>query len=1357
MNKISTITSYIVSHFQSNPLVNTLAFEKTQEMDYQKENLYPLVNIDVINSRVDEELIYVDYTITIVEARDIINQLDNDKIYSSNLIDNLNETHAIAVKFINYFNIQNNDLDIDLEEIPELTFIKLKDGALDGVRFNLTFAITNDVSSCPSTSDIYPETYTNENDYFKIYSNKGIIFLDETGEAFRTSEGDIYINVDKIETDDTAQHIGIDSEGKIVIVPSTSGGTSSDFTKYDKTGGTISGSVSITESLSLPTLSASAGTFNNIGIDDQGQLVNIPIETTTAGDIQIAVVNKTGVSIPKGSAVYINGAQGSRATIALALGDTNLTTSLVVGLTSDDIPNNGIGYVVIIGEISGIDTSTFTNGDRVYVSPTVAGGLTNVIPVSPNNAMFVGTVTNSHATQGKIVINITYAVKLDRLIDVAISDASNTQVLTYEDSTGLWKNKDIPYWTAGTGTNSVVTKDSSNIASGDYSIASGLETKALGEGSHSEGYASEAVGYVSHAEGQHTFANGNASHSEGVDSIANGEASHAEGYQTTASGHSSHAEGQYTEALGDYSHAEGKGTVANGITSHSEGTASHANGDYSHSEGHLTHANGEASHVEGYQTRAEGYASHAEGNGTITLGDNAHSEGLTTEANAYASHAEGMYTKAQGDGAHAEGDSSEANAYASHAEGFGTQALGDNSHSEGSGTIAQGTSTHAGGNNSQANGDYSFVHGYFSIANGENSIVLGANITGNTADTTYVDRLNIKTVPTTGTSINHLGIDSTGRVVVAADIRITGGTYNSGTSTTTLTNNSGGTISISGYSDMNKSIYDTDNDGIVDRAESIVVYVDLQEAALKGDPVYISATGTPNSFVKRSKSVSGSTLPALGVMLEAGLGGTTKQAVIFGKVSNVNTSGMLVNSTVYVGVNGGFTNIKPSSNAQPIGTVIRVGGSDGVIAVNCEDVLPINAQADTGVLTFNGMTTATTTTINIGAATGYIVDNETNPASPFATSVNYTGQTGVTVTTRLTGTESFVMLTTGNTITFQNTFPTSAERKAKIWLGKVSHPNSNITLVVNEPDYITSPMGLVRDFYQKINYINDGVYPYANGANLNINITGGRVGGNGINFVNSRTNPNELTVLPGVAQSVIYRTQTGGTTTGVTVIAPGFYDNAGVITAVGGGANSSTLQYVFLIPGQGYIIQYGQNVYNSLTDAITAVGREAFNLYPNLVNNSILIGVIALNKAATNLNNTSQAQFFKADKFGQIIGATAGTAVGTMQTSYNNSLVPQVLVNDTLGAMTWRNGRASNTSNIVEWQNIAGATVTSVNGEGKIKTASSIQVGNDSSTASSTNVGAVRYREDSNNSYMEMSMRTGVSTYAWVSIVQHTW
>lgn len=50
-----------------------------------------------------------------------------------------------------------------------------------------------------------------------------------------------------------------------------------------------------------------------------------------------------------------------------------------------------------------------------------------------------------------------------------------------------------------------------------------------------------------------------------------------------------------------------------------------------------------------------------------------------------------------------------------------------------------------------------------------------------------------------------------------------------------------------------------------------------------------------------------------------------------------------------------------------------------------------------------------------------------------------------------------------------------------------------------------------------------------------------------------------------------------------------------------------------------------------------------------------------------------------------------------------------------------------------------------------------IRMADDTSAAASTNVGTLRYRTSGNNSYVDMCMQTGSSTYEWVNIVQNNW
>lgn len=118
-------------------------------------------------------------------------------------------------------------------------------------------------------------------------------------------------------------------------------------------------------------------------------------------EIWIRVTNVTGSTIPNGSVVYISGASGGLPTIAPALSSAAATT-VGAGLTTEAIANNAIGYVTCIGVVRGLDTSAFTAGQTVYISSTVAGGLTATAPTAPNYRYRVGIVAVSSATVGSI-------------------------------------------------------------------------------------------------------------------------------------------------------------------------------------------------------------------------------------------------------------------------------------------------------------------------------------------------------------------------------------------------------------------------------------------------------------------------------------------------------------------------------------------------------------------------------------------------------------------------------------------------------------------------------------------------------------------------------------------------------------------------------------------------------------------------------------------------------------------------------------------------------------------------------------------------------------------------------------------
>lgn len=177
--------------------------------------------------------------------------------------------------------------------------------------------------------------------------------------------------------------------------------------------------------------------------------------TAVAKNLEVYVRNQSGSTVPAGSIVYISGATGNRPLITLAQANNDANSAQTIGFVKASIANNGFGYVMVRGELENIDTSALTEGVQLYLSPTTAGAWTTTKPSAPQHLVYVGIVIRSHPTQGVILVAVQNGYELDELHDVAIASKANNDLLTYESSTNLWKNKSFS--TLGLATQSWVT------------------------------------------------------------------------------------------------------------------------------------------------------------------------------------------------------------------------------------------------------------------------------------------------------------------------------------------------------------------------------------------------------------------------------------------------------------------------------------------------------------------------------------------------------------------------------------------------------------------------------------------------------------------------------------------------------------------------------------------------------------------------------------------------------------------------------------------------------------------------------------------------------------------------------------
>ena len=173
-----------------------------------------------------------------------------------------------------------------------------------------------------------------------------------------------------------------------------------------------------------------------------------PVTTVTnATRLITTVYNKSGATIPKGSVVYISGAHSSNLpSIDLAKANTEETSAYTYGLVENDISNNSQGTVIQIGLITNLSlpTSTYTDGQTLYLSPTVAGGYTLTKPTAPNHYVAIGTVTKAHPNFGTIQIAIRNGFQLDEMSDVKIALLPlDSTLLQFSRTDSLWHDVSV--------------------------------------------------------------------------------------------------------------------------------------------------------------------------------------------------------------------------------------------------------------------------------------------------------------------------------------------------------------------------------------------------------------------------------------------------------------------------------------------------------------------------------------------------------------------------------------------------------------------------------------------------------------------------------------------------------------------------------------------------------------------------------------------------------------------------------------------------------------------------------------------------------------------------------------------------
>ena len=157
----------------------------------------------------------------------------------------------------------------------------------------------------------------------------------------------------------------------------------------------------------------------------------------------VQFINKSGATITKGTIVYLKSTSSSAnyPEVLKANATTENTSSKTIGAVFEDVLNDGIGYIVTSGEVRNLDTSAYAIGTKLWLS-TTDGLVTTTAPIQPNHTVFIGTVTRSQLTKGRILYAIQNGYELNELHNVKIDNGTlaNNDIIAYNSTTLLWEN-----------------------------------------------------------------------------------------------------------------------------------------------------------------------------------------------------------------------------------------------------------------------------------------------------------------------------------------------------------------------------------------------------------------------------------------------------------------------------------------------------------------------------------------------------------------------------------------------------------------------------------------------------------------------------------------------------------------------------------------------------------------------------------------------------------------------------------------------------------------------------------------------------------------------------------------------------
>lgn len=279
------------------------------------------------------------------------------------------------------------------------------------------------------------------------------------------------------------------------------------------------------------------------------------------------------------------------------------------------------------------------------------------------------------------------------------------------------------------------------------------------------------------------------------------------------------------------------------------------------------------------------------------------------------------------------------------------------------------------------------------------------------------------------------------------------------------------------------------------------------------------------------------------------------------------------------------------------------------------------------------------TKLDIGAFVGYIIDYTTNEMNPRVVRVSKPDQT-VALEDSVRAITWWLVDVNGN-IVQQADRPTNSQRRTHLQLGATVQSGGTIFIDQSLPVGSRQSTNQLYDLMYSLGGFNiSGNVITANGATLQLSQTAGKVFQVGFNHYAGPVLTNDPHVSTTQAQTPVqfrYITQTPAPTAApVTSLDPLNYDLNGVKTLIPGGVVQATIQHLYLFATNNVadqvVIQYGNTIFNTLDDALIAVGQENYPRNPSLRDGIYLYSII-LTKGAVSLLDPVNTRIVRMNPF----------------------------------------------------------------------------------------------------------------------------